>query len=370
MKKNFTRTKFETFESFGNHNFLIIDEINRGNLPKIFGELLNAFEYRDENISLQYSDKPLSVPSNLIFLGTMNSTDKSVGRMDAAIRRRFDFIHVEPNYEVLHNFYQRNENHVPNLIQGLELLNAELEKKLGKHCLIGHTFFMKSNDRPFMYEDLAKIWDRKIFPLLAEYFLDDPNELETFNSFENFWPIEKKANAVMNNGKKYSLDVLASDLGEINKELELQFNKIVDWSRNYPEFNIYLGRRAVETFKTGGGTFIYQNNLQSTGGDERDNKYHFFRITGKGKFEIRLMDLYSNNFVRAPFDEPAFKEDFELRLKNLFEANNIDIDIDFFNKSLPGVPMESLVKNQCIDQMLSFWDWVIENINKASSSNG
>ena len=359
-----------SYESIGNHNFLVIDEINRGNLPKIFGELLNAFEYRDENISLQYSDKPLSVPSNLIFLGTMNSTDKSVGRIDAAIRRRFDFIHVEPNYEVLHNFYQRNENHVPNLIQGLELLNAELEKKLGKHCLIGHTFFMKSNDRPFMYEDLAKIWDRKIFPLLAEYFLDDPNELETFNSFENFWPIEKKANGVMNNGKKYSLDVLASDLGEINKELELQFNKIVDWSRNYPEFNIYLGRRAVETFKTGGGTFIYQNNLQSTGGDERDNKYHFFRITGKGKFEIRLMDLYSNNFVRAPFDEPAFKEDFELRLKNLFETNNIDIDIDFFNKSLPGVPMESLVKNQCIDQMLSFWDWVIENINKASSSNG
>jgi len=363
-------SEVQDVEHFGSHDFLIIDEINRGNLPKIFGELLNTFEYRDENISLQYSDKSLSVPSNLIFLGTMNSTDKSVGRIDAAIRRRFDFIHVEPNYEVLHNFYQWNENHVPNLIQGLELLNAELEKKLGKHCLIGHTFFMKSNDRPFMYEDLAKIWDRKIFPLLAEYFLDDPNELETFNSFENFWPIEKKANAVKNNGKKYSLDVLASDLGEINKELELQFNKIVDWSRNYPEFNIYLGRRAVETFKTGGGTFIYQNNLQSAGGDERDNKYHFFRITGKGKFEIRLMDLYSNNFVRAPFDEPAFKEDFELRLKNLFEANNIDIDIDFFNKSLPGVPMESLVENQCIDQMLSFWDWVIENINKASSSNG
>ena len=77
-----------SYESIGNHNFLVIDEINRGNLPKIFGELLNAFEYRDENISLQYSDKPLSVPSNLIFLGTMNSTDKSVGRMDAAIKKK------------------------------------------------------------------------------------------------------------------------------------------------------------------------------------------------------------------------------------------------------------------------------------------
>jgi hypothetical protein len=370
IERDILENKIDTVESFGSHDFLIIDEINRGNLPKIFGELLNAFEYRDENISLQYSDKPLSVPSNLIFLGTMNSTDKSVGRMDAAIRRRFDFIHVEPNYEVLHNFYQWNENHVPNLIQGLELLNAELEKKLGKHCLIGHTFFMKSNDRPFMYEDLAKIWDRKIFPLLAEYFLDDPNELETFNSFENFWPIEKKANAVMNNGGKYSLDVLASDLGEINKELELQFNKIVDWSRNYPEFNIYLGRRAVETFKTGGGTFIYQNNLQNAGGDEKDRKYHFFRITGKGKYEIRLMDLYSEKFVRAPFNDPSFREDFELRLKDLFEANKIDIESDFFNKSLPGIPMESLVESQCIDQMLSFWDWVIENINKATSSNG
>jgi 5-methylcytosine-specific restriction endonuclease McrBC GTP-binding regulatory subunit McrB len=358
-----------SYESIGNHNFLVIDEINRGNLPKIFGELLNAFEYRDENISLQYSDKPLTVPSNLIFLGTMNSTDKSVGRMDAAIRRRFDFIHVEPNYEVLHNFYQWNESHVPNLIQGLKLLNTELEKKLGKHCLIGHTFFMKSNDRPLMYEDLGKIWDRKIFPLLAEYFLDDPNELATFNSFENFWPIEKKADAVLSSGKIYSLDVLASDLGSISNELELQFNKIVDWSRNYPEINIYLGRRAVETFKTGGGTFIYQNNLQNAVGDERDKKYHIFRITGKGKFEIRLQDLYSEKFVRAPFNDPSFREDFELRLKDLFEANKIDIESDFFNKSLPGIPMESLVESQCIDQMLSFWDWVIENINKASSSN-
>jgi hypothetical protein len=359
--------KAEKIDSFGSHDFLIIDEINRGNLPKIFGELLSAFEYRDENIRLQYSDKPLSVPSNLIFLGTMNSTDKSVGRMDAALRRRFDFIHVEPNYQVLQNFYQWNENYVPNLIQGLELLNAQLVKKLGKHCLIGHTFFMKNNDKPFIYDDLAKIWDRKIFPLLAEYFLDDPNELETFNSFENFWPIEKKANAALNDEKKYSLNVLANDLSEINKELEIQFNKIVDWSKKYPEFNIYLGRREVETFKTGGGTFIYQNNLQDADGDEKDKKYHFFRITGKGKYEIRLMDLYSEKFVRAPFNDPSFREDFELRLKNLFEANKIDIESDFFNKSLPGIPMESLVESQCIDQMLSFWDWVIEEINNTSN---
>ena len=100
-----------------------------------------------------------------------------------------------------------------------------------------------------------------------------------------------------------------------------------------------------------------------------DNKrYSLFSKQGK-----QILKSYVNKYNSGG----AIQEQQEFNLDNLtqqqieyLEANNIDIDIDFFNKSLPGVPMESLVENQCIDQMLSFWDWVIENINKASSING
>ena len=358
----------QIFEYFGSYDFLLIDEINRGNLPKIFGELLNAFEYRDENIGLQYSEKPLSVPSNLIFLGSMNSTDKSVGRIDAALRRRFDFIHVPPNYDVLDNYYQIMENRVPNLISGLKKLNDELEKKHGKHCLVGHTFFMKKNSEPFTYDDLGKIWDRKIYPLLVEYFLDEPSELEIFNSVHNFWPVELENN-IINNKKKYKLEILSNDLEKINPKLKNEFNKIINWSKKYKEFDIYLGRREDPSFTTGGGMFIYKKNSETEGNKKRENYYHLFRITGKGKFEFRLKDLYESKYTRAPFNKQNFRNEFEEKLKILFQTHNIEIKDNFFNTSQPGISFEDLVVNNGVDQMLNVWEWVIENINKASPND-
>ena len=356
------------FEHFGSHDFLLIDEINRGNLPKIFGELLNAFEYRDENIGLQYSEKPLSVPSNLIFLGSMNSTDKSVGRIDAALRRRFDFIHVPPNYDVLNNYYQIMENRVPNLISGLKKLNDELEKKLGKNCLVGHTFSMKKNSEPFTYDDLGKIWDRKIYPLLVEYFLDEPSELEIFNSFHNFWPVELEKSFITNK-KKYKLEILSNDLEKINPKLKNEFNKIINWSKKYKEFDIYLGRREDPSFTTGGVMFIYKKNSETEGNKKRENYYHLFRITGKGKFEFRLKDLYDSKYTRAPFNKQNFRYEFEEKFKILFQTNNIEIKDNFFKTSQPGISFEDLVVNNGVDQMLNVWEWVIENINKASPND-
>lgn len=355
------------YESFGSYDFLIIDEINRGNLPKIFGELLNTFEYRDEPISLQYSDEPLSVPTNLIFLGTMNSTDKSVGRIDAALRRRLDFIHVAPNYEVLENYYIPRQNNVPNLVDGLKNLNKVLLSKLSKHCLIGHTFFMKSKDSPFTFNDLEKIWDRKIYPLLIEYFLDDPIELEPFSSFENFWTIEEPVNEVTNTSKVFSIELLGKDLEEIDLKLRIEFEKIINWSSRYEEFNIYLGRRVKSTFKTGGGTFIFQNNLSKINNEPRNNKYHFFRITGKGKYELRLQDLYSEKFTRAPFDSMEFRSEFEEKFKNICTLNNIEIEDTFFEKFLPGISLEDIAEKECGDMFLEFWDWVIDKIREANN---
>ena len=204
--------------------------------------------------------------------------------------------------------------------------------------------------------------NRKIYPQLEEYFYDEPGKLSNYK-IENFWPVELEKNSLINE-KKYKLEILEKDLAEINLELKDEFNKIVNWSKNYKEFDIFLGRREKPSFKTGGGTFIYQKNSVTEGRNQRDKKYHFFRITGKGKFEIRLQDLYSSEFRRAPFDNQIFRDEFEKKLQKLFQINNIQTEDDFFEKSLPGVPLESLVENNCVDQMLSIWDWVIMNIEE------
>ena len=85
---------------------------------------------------------------------------------------------------------------------------------------------MKSKDSPFTYEDLGKIWDRKIYPLLIEYFLDDPIELEPFSSFENFWAIEEPVNEVTNTSKVFSIELLGKDLEEIDLKLRIEFEKL------------------------------------------------------------------------------------------------------------------------------------------------
>ena len=110
--------------------------------------------------------------------------------------------------------------------------------------------------------------------------------------------------------------------------------------------------------------FIYKKNLETEGNKKRKNYYHLFRITGKGKFEFRLKDLYESKYTRAPFNKQNFRDEFEKKLQKLFQINNIQIEDDFFEKAYPGVPLESLVENNCVDQMLSIWDWVIMNIEE------
>lgn len=86
---------------------MIIDEINRGQTPRIFGELIHALEYRGEPIKLLYSDSDFTVPKNLILIGTMNSTDRSIAFLDYAIRRRFSFHKLEASEIVLAKYFQR-----------------------------------------------------------------------------------------------------------------------------------------------------------------------------------------------------------------------------------------------------------------------
>ena len=163
---------------------LIIDEMNRGNLPKIFGELMFLFEYRDQEMSLQYeldsNNTKFKLPENLYFIGTMNTADRSIATIDAALRRRFDIFEFPPSDEILQKFYEKPENSLEykNLINSMNELNEKLENLLGtKNQLIGHTFFMKEKlDK----NELRHIWERKIEPQLEEYFYDDEQKLANF----------------------------------------------------------------------------------------------------------------------------------------------------------------------------------------------
>ena len=100
-------------DTSGAKHFLIIDEINRGNLAKVFGELYFLLEYRDEKINLQYSDEPFSLPENLYIIGTMNTADRSIALVDLALRRRFYFVdfdtHTEPVKGLLRRWLEENE---------------------------------------------------------------------------------------------------------------------------------------------------------------------------------------------------------------------------------------------------------------------
>lgn len=158
---------------------LIIDEINRGNVSKIFGELLFLLENRSEKIILPHSKTAFSVPNNLYVIGTMNTADRSLAFVDFAIRRRFRFITLLPDYELLSALLipkEGNENLVRIFPRNLKLFNKRINdnSSLGKDYQIGISYFVQQH---FSIETLNAIWVYEISPLLEEYFYDDPQQI-------------------------------------------------------------------------------------------------------------------------------------------------------------------------------------------------
>ena len=152
---------------------LIIDEINRGNIAKIFGELITLIEdsrrigEEDETeVTLPYSVKPFSVPRNLYIIGTMNTADRSIQLLDTALRRRFTFFEMMPNPE--HGLVRKDVEGV-DCRRMLKVMNERITVLLDREHQIGHTYFRKVND----IEQLANAFRNEIFPLLQEYFFDD-----------------------------------------------------------------------------------------------------------------------------------------------------------------------------------------------------
>jgi 5-methylcytosine-specific restriction protein B len=164
--------------------FFIIDEINRGNLSKIFGELLMLIEcdHRGESLKLSVGGEDFKVPENVYIIGMMNTADRSLALIDYALRRRFGVVEIEPGFKsvgfkkVCEKFGNQK---LDALIQLVEKLNSKIEKdsSLGKGFCIGHSYFC-FNDTPCTDESLSCIVNHDILPMLNEYWFDDRDSYE------------------------------------------------------------------------------------------------------------------------------------------------------------------------------------------------
>jgi len=154
---------------------LIVDEINRGNISRIFGELITLIEdskrqgaEEELSVTLPYSKEEFSVPSNVYIIGTMNSSDRSLTGLDIALRRRFTFVEMPPKPELLNDI----EVEGLNIGELLKIINERIEVLLDRDHCIGHANFMSLKKQPTL-EYLAAIFKQKIIPQLQEYFFDD-----------------------------------------------------------------------------------------------------------------------------------------------------------------------------------------------------
>jgi 5-methylcytosine-specific restriction enzyme B len=155
---------------------LIIDEINRANLSQVFGELMYLLDDRQDRkrfITLA-SGKRFRIPTNVRIIGTMNTADRSIALVDNALRRRFAFIPLYPNYELLRNYHEETEDFaVDELISILKNVNQAINNK---HYELGISFFLTKT----LADDIQDIWQMEIEPYLEEYFFDNPEKMDDF----------------------------------------------------------------------------------------------------------------------------------------------------------------------------------------------
>lgn len=164
----------------------IIDEINRGNISKIFGELITLIEPTKRKgakeameATLPYSNVPFGVPNNVYLIGTMNTADRSIAIMDTALRRRFQFEEMMPNPQVLRNIGADKvvDGDVElDVAEMLEVINKRIEYLFDREHTIGHAFFTDLKDEPTV-QKLASIFKKSVIPLLQEYFYEDYSKI-------------------------------------------------------------------------------------------------------------------------------------------------------------------------------------------------
>ncbi len=155
---------------------LLLDEINRANLPRVFGELLYLLEYRDQEVTLPCSRRRFSLPPNLYLVGTMNSADRSTTILDQALRRRFSFMEMPPDASVLQAWFAAHPppggpRFAGEVVSLFERLNALLRTELGLACQVGHSYFMLAELEEMK---LRAVWQHQIRPLLEDHMAAHP----------------------------------------------------------------------------------------------------------------------------------------------------------------------------------------------------
>ncbi len=239
--------KLETFVDYFNkpennkehkRYVLIIDEINRGNVSSIFGELITLIEtekrkgikeYNPEfiQVKLPYSDDEFSVPDNLYIIGTMNTADRSVEALDTALRRRFSFVEMKPNPELLLTEHSSNgiithsDKTEINLISILKNVNERIELLIDKDHQIGHSFLIKAKT----FDDLKLIFKDNIIPLLEEYFFGDFGKIGLVLGGEFIRQNDSKPNFPKN--FKYGED---GDVSNFSDKIVYEFIPVESWS--------------------------------------------------------------------------------------------------------------------------------------------
>ncbi|MCQ4334931.1 AAA family ATPase [Natronomonas sp. F2-12] len=158
---------------------LILDEINRTDLSAVFGELMHLVEYRNKSMKFAQKDvetgedTEFSIPDNVYILGTMNTADRSIALVDFALRRRFAFLPLWPEMQVLRNYHEDTGHNVDGLIEVVNEINEEIGDR---NFYLGITYFLDED----LDDTIEDIWKLEVKPYLDEYFFDSPQKAEQF----------------------------------------------------------------------------------------------------------------------------------------------------------------------------------------------
>lgn len=216
----------------------IIDEINRGNISKIFGELITLIEPTKRSgaeesmeITLPYSKEPFSIPLNVYILGTMNTADRSIALLDTALRRRFDFVEMMPDITVIEGIVVEDKGEKLDIAKMLDVINCRIEYLYDREHTIGHAFFTilrKDNS----INCLSGIFKNKLIPLLQEYFYEDYEKIQLILGDDD----------KSNSGYKFVLDkkVNESKLFKTNPQLDIHDKTYEIQSSAFNEIRSYI----------------------------------------------------------------------------------------------------------------------------------